>query len=134
MMLGGSPAQGVWTITSTSEMSCSASSGICRRDQIPVSTSNSVAVKTRKRFRAHQSIQRAITSHTSCGVHAQLFARDDLPVPLGEDRDLPGPATSQFARTLIESVAFVAQRDRRTHGGHAHGWHRRHEKRYVDVP
>src|ERR1700674_1468204 len=97
MMLGGSPAEGVWTITSTSEMSGSASSGIWRKAQIPASTSSRVPVKTRKRFRPHQSIHRAITSHPPCGVHAHLLAGNDLTILFGKDRDLPSSATSKLA-------------------------------------
>src|SRR5579864_6754650 len=130
MMLGGCPAQGVWTITSTSEISGRASSGICRRDQIPARTSNSVPVKTRKRFRAHQSIHRAITSHSSRGIHTQLLTSDGLPVLSCENRDLPSPAAPQLACALIESFALVAERDSRTHGGHAHRGHRWHKERH----
>src|ERR1700730_4875366 len=132
MMLGGSPAQGVWTITSTSEMSGRASSGIWRKAQIPASTSSRVPVKTRKRFRAHQSIHRAITSHPSCGIHAQLLTGDGLTVLFCEDCDLPGSAASQLARPLIESVALVVERDRRPHSRHAHCRHCRHEERHAD--
>src|SRR3974390_3072365 len=98
MMLGGSPGPDVRTITCTSEMSGSASSGIWRMNQIPARTSRSVPAKTRNRFRAHQSIHREITSHTSRGVDVHLFVRDRLAVLLGEDRDLPRPAASEFPR------------------------------------
>src|SRR5690349_8223126 len=125
MMLGGSPAHGVWTITSTSEISGRASSGIWRKAQIPASTNSNVPVKTRKRFRAHQSINRAITSHASCGIHAQLLRGDGLPILFREDGDLPGSATSKLTGTLVESVALVAEHDRSTHSGHPHLRHRR---------
>src|SRR5215831_11874272 len=98
MMLGGWPAQGVRMITSTSEISGSASSGICRMDQMPASTSKSVPVKTRNLFRAHQSIHREITSHSSRGVHRGLLAGDNLPVFLGDDGDLPGSAACELPR------------------------------------
>src|SRR5579859_760125 len=97
MMLGGSPAHGVWMITSTSEISGSASSGIWRNAQMPASTSSSVPVKTRKRLREHQSIHREITSHTSRCVHTQLFASYDLSVLLGQYRHLPGSAAFKLA-------------------------------------
>src|SRR5258708_18983312 len=90
MTVGGRPAQGVWIITSTSEMSGNASSGICRKAQMPVSTRRSVSMKTRKRFRAHQSIHREITSHPSRGVHAQLLGCDELAVLFCKDCGLPG--------------------------------------------
>src|SRR6266581_7047386 len=97
MRLGGCPAHGVCTMTWTSEMSGNASSGIRRSDQIPASTSSSVPVNTRKRFCAHQSIQREITLHSSRGVHAELFAGDDLPVLSRHDRDLPRSPAIQLA-------------------------------------
>src|SRR5229473_1768468 len=132
MMLGGSPVHGVWIITSTSEMSGNASSGMCRRAQIPESTSRSVPMKTRKRFRAHQSIHRAITLHPSRSVHAQLLAGDELAILFGEDCDLPGSAGFKPSRTFIEAVALVAEGDGCTHRRHAHCRHRRHEKRHAD--
>src|SRR5882724_9383110 len=89
MRLGGCPAHGVCTMTCTSEISGKASSGIRRRDQIPASTSSSVPVNTRKRFCAHQSIQREITLHSSRGVHAELFAGENLAVLLRKNRSLP---------------------------------------------
>src|SRR5713101_1630317 len=107
-------------MTSTSEMSGNASSGIRRKDQIPASTSSNVPVNIRKRFRAHQSIQREITLHSSRGVHAELFAGDDLPVFLRHDRHLPGSPAVQLARTLIEPLAFFGERNLRAHRGHAH--------------
>src|SRR5580704_5767509 len=101
-------------------MSGNASSGIWRRAQIPVSTSRTVPMKTRKRFRAHQSIHREITLHSSCDVHAELLGRDGLPIPLCEDGDLPGSAAIQLSRTFIEAVALVAECDGYTHRCHAH--------------
>ena len=57
-------------------------------------------MKTRKRFRAHQSIHREITLHPSRGVHAQLLAGDRLPVLFGDDRDLPCSAALQVGLDL----------------------------------
>src|SRR6267378_3131580 len=91
-------------MTCTSEISGSASSGIRRSDQIPASTRSSVPVKTRKRFFAHQSIQRAITLHSSRGVDAQLFAGDGLPVLLCDNGDLPGAATVELGRSFIREA------------------------------
>src|SRR5216684_1737717 len=125
MRLGGWPAHGVCTMTWTSEMSGKASSGIRRKDQIPESTSSSVPVNTRKRLCAHQSIQREITLHSSRGVHAELFAGDDLPVLLRKNRDLPRSPAVEFPWALIESVAFFGERNRRSHRGHAHCRHGR---------
>src|SRR5438445_8386337 len=129
MRLGGRPAQGVWMITSTSEMSGNASSGIWRRDKIPVSTSRTVPMKTRKRFCAHQSIHREITLHASRGIHAQLLGRDELPILFCEDGDLPCSAAIQLSRAFIEPIAFVAESNGYAHRCHAHRGHRGHEKR-----
>src|ERR1700747_576286 len=104
MMLGGSPAHGVCTITSTSEISGSASSGIWRNAQIPASSNSTVPVKTRNRFRAHQSIHRETTSHPSRGVHTQLFTGDDLPVLFCDDRHLPRSTAPQLARPFVHAV------------------------------
>src|SRR6478736_1871794 len=128
MRLGGCPAHGVCTMTWTSEMSGKASSGMRRKDQIPASTSSSVPVNTRKRFCAHQSIQREITLHSSRGVHAELFAGDDLAVLLRKNRDLPCSAAVEFPRALIEPVAFFCERNLRAHRGHAHRRHGGHGK------
>src|SRR5712691_10893691 len=119
-------------MTSTSEMSGNASSGIRRRDQIPASTSNNVPVNTRKRFRARQSIQREITLHSSFCVQAELLGRDELAILFCEDCDLPGSAALKLPRTLIEAVTLVAEIDRCAHRCHAHCGHRRHEKCHAD--
>src|SRR6266481_1689278 len=126
------PAQGVWIITSTSEMSGNASRGIWRRAQIPVSTSRTVPMKTRKRFCAHQSIHREITLHASRGIHAQLLGRDELPILFCEDGDLPCSAAIKLSRTFIETVVLVAESDGCTHRCHAHRGHRRHEKCHAE--
>src|SRR6266566_946066 len=109
-------------------MSGSASSGIRRSDQIPASTSSSVPVNTRKRFCAHQSIQREITLHSSRGVHAELFAGDNLAVLLCKNRDLPSSTAVKLPWTLIESVAFFCERNLHAHRGHPHRGHGRHGK------
>src|SRR5215470_10969519 len=112
MRLGGWPAQLVWTMTCTSEMSGRASKGMFRNDQIPASTSSSVATKTRKRFCAHQSIQRAITLHSSRGVQAELFRGNGLSVLFRNDGDLPGSTAIELGGGLVNSVSFVGQSDR----------------------
>src|SRR5213080_3353903 len=112
-------------MTCTSEISGSASKGIRRRDQIPASTSNSVPVKTRKRFFAHQSIQREITLHPSRGVHAELLAGDDLPILFRDNGDLPRSTTFELAGAFVHTVSFVGERDRSSHRGHAHRGHGR---------
>src|SRR5712664_2985307 len=109
-------------------MSGNASSGMRRSAQIPESTSRTVPMKTRKRFPAHQSIHREITLHSSRGVHGELFAGDDLPVFLGEDRDLPRSPAAQLTRSFIEPISFFSERNLRAHGGHAHRRHGGHGK------
>src|SRR5260370_14077705 len=96
-------------------MSGNASSGICRKAQMPVSTRRSVPMKTRKRFRAHQSIHREITSHPSRGVHAQLLGCDELAVLFCKDCGLPGSSALKLSRTFIDAVALVAESDGWTH-------------------
>src|ERR1700682_4229128 len=109
-------------------MSGNASSGMRRKDQIPAKTSSRVPINTRKRFCAHQSIQREITLHSFRGVHAELFACDDLPVFLGDERDLPRSPAAQLTRSFIEPISFVSERNLRAHGGHAHRRHGGHGK------
>src|SRR5579872_4571292 len=96
-------------MTSTSEISGNASSGILRSAQIPTSTRKSVPVKTRKRFRAHQSIHRAIMLHPSRSAHAQLLAGDGLSIFLRQDCGLPRSSAFQHARSFVDAVAFVAE-------------------------
>src|ERR1700730_10216811 len=120
-------------MTSTSEISGKASSGILRRDQIPASTSRSVPVNTRNRFRAHQSIHRAITLHSSRGVHAQLLAGNWLSIFLRQDCGLPRSTASQIAGTFVDAIALVAEGNGSPHRRHSHLWHCGHEKRDRDL-
>src|SRR5579862_1428329 len=128
-MSGGCPSHDEWIITCTSEMSGRASKGIRRSDQIPASVSKRVPVKTRKRLRAHQSIQWEITLHFSFNVHAYLFIDQRLPVFLSHDRHLPGSAAFQLAPPFIDASTFVAEVAHHTHGTHAHCGHGRHKER-----
>src|SRR5215472_4545008 len=107
MRLGGWPAQLVCTMTWTSEMSGNASRGMFRSDQIPVSTSRSVATKTRKRLSAHQSIHRAITLHPSRGIQGELLRRDRLPILFCKQGDLPRSSAIELNGALVVSVSFV---------------------------
>src|SRR5260370_34842563 len=104
-------------------MSGNASRGIWRRAQIPVSTSRTVPMKTRKRFCAHQSIQREITLHTSRGVHAQLLGGDELAILFSEYGDLPCSSAIKLSRTFIETIALVAESDGFTHRCPPHRGH-----------
>src|SRR3989475_12121423 len=110
-------------MTCTSEISGNASSGMRRSDQMPASTRSRVPVKTRNRFRAHQSIDRAITLNSSRGVEAQLLAGDVLTILLRDDSDLPSAAAVELARCFIKSIPFVAQGHRGTHCSLAHRRH-----------
>src|SRR5215469_12532272 len=114
-------------MTCTSEISGSASKGMFRNDQIPASTSRRVATKTRKRFSAHQSIQRAITLHPSRGVQAELLRCNGLPALLRNDSYLPRSAAFELSGAFVSSVAFVCESSWGTHCSHAHrrhGWHK----------
>src|SRR5579875_1657665 len=117
-------------MTCTSEISGSASRGMCRIAQIPAKSSSNVPVKTKKRFRAHQSTRRLTISHTSRDVHGPLLARNHCPVFLREDRHLPHTPRWQFSLSFINSSASVGKRYGDTLRGHAHRRNRRHEKRY----
>src|SRR3989304_1612674 len=133
MMVGGWPGHSVRTITWTSEMSGSASSGMPRRAKIPASTSKAVPVRTRKRFCAHQPIQRAITLHPSCGVHRHLPGADHLSAATRGDGDLPGSPGLERGSTLVISVASFAQTAFRPHLGHAHDGHGGDEEHATDL-
>src|SRR5487761_2079903 len=108
-------------------MSGSASSGMRRIAQIPAITSTKVAVNTRKRLRAHQSIHRAITLHTSRGGHRELFTPDGLAVLPRQDGDLPRSAALEPARTFVGAASLFRQIDLRAHARHAHGGHGGHD-------
>src|SRR5215469_17341661 len=109
MRPGGWPAQLVCTMTCTSEISGNASRGMFRNDQMPASTSKSVATKTRKPLSAHQSIHRAITLHTSRGVQAELFCRDRLSIFLRKNSDLPSASAVELNGALVDSASFLGE-------------------------
>src|SRR6266436_4614005 len=128
MMLGGSPSQLVWMITWTSEMSGSASSGMWPMAQIPAITNSNTPVKTRNRLRAHHSMTRLITLHSSRRIECEVFAHDYLSVLSARDRHLPRAARSQIAAAFIEAASLVTRMDRRFHGSHSHLLHSWHEE------
>src|SRR5690348_156361 len=107
-------------ITCTSEMSGSASSSIRCIDQIPANPSRSVPLNTRKRLRAHQSIQREITLHSPFGVHAQLPVGESLAVLQRHDGHLPGSTAFQLRLPFVNTVTLVAEFADHAHGAHAH--------------
>src|SRR5579864_261703 len=116
MMLGGSPIHSVRMTTWTSEISGSASSGMRRSAQIPARTSASVPVKTRKRLRVHQSIQRVITLRPPFRRHVQLLPGEGLAVTLRDDRHLPRSTRFKLAPSLVNAPAAIAEREVRAHG------------------
>src|SRR5215471_11300469 len=93
-------------ITSTSEISGKASSGMRRKDQMPANTRKSVPVKTRKRFRAHQSINREIMLHSSSRADGDLLVGDGLSVFSYKDRDLPRSTAPQLAGAFVDAPIF----------------------------
>src|SRR5215472_2152239 len=107
MTLGGSPSQGVWITTWTSEMSGRASSGMFCKDRIPAATSAAVAMKTRKRLRTHQSIRREIMLHSSFRVQGYLLRDDGPAVFLSKDANLPCAAASKRELAFVHSVASI---------------------------
>src|ERR1700687_3152888 len=96
--------------------------------QIPASTSKSTPVKTRNRLRAHHSMIRLITLHSSRRVEREVLAHDDLSVLSGRDRYLPRAARSQIAVAFIQAAPLIARIDDCFHGSHSHVWHSRHEE------
>src|SRR5580704_10403800 len=115
-------------MTSTSEISGKASSGMRRNTQMPASTRKSVPVKTKKRLRVHQSIHRAITLHPSCCADRHLLAGDGLPVFPRKDRHLPRSAALKLAGTFVDARSLLGECYLRPHRGHSHFWHPSHEK------
>src|ERR1035438_5870588 len=116
-------------------MSGSASRGTRRRAQLPASTRNSVLVKTRNLFPAHQSIHREITAHprarSLCAAfrhYGEVFFRDGLTILRGKHSDLPRSEHFDIPRTFVEPAALVAERKDIAHGRHAHRGHRGHEE------
>src|SRR5258705_12398644 len=92
MMSGLRPIHSVETMTCTSEMSGTASSGVAVIAQMPHSVSTIVPVNTRKRLPAHQSMIRAITWLSCPGLlrgHRRLLRRKLLPAPHRHHRHVP---------------------------------------------
>src|SRR5512135_2087155 len=133
MMSGGWPGQLVWMMTWTSEISGKASSGMFRIEKIPASTSRRIPVKTRKRLRAHHSIHREITLHSSFCVHRELLGGHGLAVLLRHDRRLPGAAILQVAAAFVQAAALVFELDHGAHRRHAHGGHGGHKESDRDL-
>src|ERR1017187_23246 len=109
MMSGGSPAQLVRMITWTSEISGRASSGTRCKDQMPANVNIETIANTRKRFREHISMIRAIISHSAFCIQAELLCGDKLSVLSGRNGHLPRTAHRQHGITLVESCAPFAE-------------------------
>src|SRR5450631_3991370 len=103
MILGGSPVQGVCTMTSTSEMSGSASREMWLIDQSLAARTSTVAVNTRKRFRVAPLDQSRDHLHASRGTDRELPTGEDLAVPSGEDRDLPGASAGKHRLPILNA-------------------------------
>src|SRR5437588_8255597 len=113
MISGLRPIHSVETITWTSEMSGTASSGVAVIAQMPHRVSTTVPVKTRKRLPVHQSIVRAIMAWLFCAPqryallrgHRQLLAADLLAVLHRHDRDVPRAGHQDLALALVHALA-----------------------------
>src|SRR5438552_13662995 len=79
MRSGLRPIHSVDTITCTSEISGTASSGVFVMAQMPHSVSTTMPVKTRNRLDVHQSIIRSIMTSASARDHRQLLGSEALP-------------------------------------------------------
>src|ERR1700687_4709687 len=103
--------------------------------QMPASTNSNTPVKTRNRLRAHHSMVRLITLHSSRRIEREVLAHDDLSVLSGCARSLPRPARSELATAFVHATALVTRVDHRFHGGHPHLLHCRHEEcdRYLSA-
>src|ERR1700719_3414084 len=120
-------------ITCTSEMSGSASSGMRCIDQMPAMTSRNVAVKTRKRLRAHHSIIHVITLHSSRGVDGELFAGNHAPVLASGDCALPGSTRAEVTFALVHALALVGKVQAGLHRRHTHSRHGSHKEGDIDL-
>src|SRR5882762_8931106 len=128
MMLGGDPSQLVWMMTCTSEISGRASSGMWPIDQMPAITNSKTPVNTRNRLRAHHSMVRLITLHSSRRIECEVLAHDDLSVLSGRDGHLPRATGAQVTVAFIQTATFVTRMDNGFHGGHSHVCHGGHKE------
>src|SRR5690349_8134576 len=120
-------------ITCTSEMSGSASRGICLIAQMPATTSSATPAKTRNRLREHQSMSREIMLHASRGGDVQLLRRNRPPVLLSGDCDLPSPTALEINAAFVCSIALISEICLSSHRCHAHCRHRGHKERDGDL-
>src|SRR5688572_23649914 len=125
------PGHSVETITWTSEMSGTASTGIERMAHTPHTVSITVPVKTRNRFRAHQSTTRSIM--WLLRGDRNLPPADFLAVALDADGRVPVAGHHHVAGPSIAPSTLVLQRDAVAHLGHLHFGHRGHEQLHRHV-
>src|SRR5580704_1509049 len=95
---------------------------------MPAITSRSTPVKTRNRLRAHHSMVRLITLHSSRRIEREVLAHDDLSVLSGGDRYLPRAARSELAAAFVHATSLVSRVYHGFHGSHPHLLHCRHEE------
>src|SRR6266446_2200968 len=107
MRSGLRPIHSVETITCTSEMSGTASSGVFVMAQMPHTVRTTVPVNTRNRFEAHQSIVRSIMSIAPLLDAVSLLCRkrqllltELFPALLHAHRDVPLPCHHPRCPTL----------------------------------
>src|ERR1041384_6406551 len=102
MMSGLRPIHSVDTITCTSEMSGTASSGVAVIAQMPQSVRAAVPVNTRNRLPAHQSMIRLITV-LLCGDW-ELLRRHVPAAALHHDGRVPRAGHHHLARPSVGAV------------------------------
>src|SRR5258706_2893884 len=108
-------------------MSGRASSGMWPIDQMPAITSSNTPVNTRNRLRAHHSMVRLITLHSSRRIEREVLAHDDLSVLGGRDGHLPRATRAQISAAFVEAATPLRPVHHGFHCGHPHVLHRRHE-------
>src|SRR5262249_30393561 len=107
MMSGLRPIHSVETMTWTSEISGTASSGVTVIAQMPHTVNAAVAVNTRKRLPAHQSMIRPIMFRDSLRRDGELL-RTDLPASAPDDHGrVPVAGHHDLPRTPIHAAAGV---------------------------
>src|SRR5215510_2899516 len=103
MMSGLRPVHSVATITCTSEMSGTASSGVDVMVQIPHTVSATVPVNTRNRLLAHQSmillIMVCLRVSKLLRRHRELLSADDLAASRDGDGDIPSTCHQYLRRS-----------------------------------
>src|SRR5688572_16217507 len=126
MMSGLRPVHSVATITWTSEMSGTASSGVAVMAHAPHSVKTIVPVNTRTRFPVHQSMIFGITR--SPRDDGELPLPDWLTLPADRDGHIPAAAHRYQTATAVHAATHGRERDLVLHRRHVHRRHRGHEQ------